>query len=752
MLFKKMLRDMNEHKMQFIAIFLMSFLTLWIFSGVGAEVAGIQQTVNEFYDETDMADRWVYSENLGNDSINQIKEISTTEDFERQLILRSTANISGNPTLTLHFIEKNKLSKYYPVDGDKFNMDDEEGIWLDKRFADAHNLKVGDKVKVEFNGLSIEKTIKGLGYSPEYVYAQGDSLIPDFKLQGFAYLSHKAFPIENVPYNVILIKSNDTDYQSKLDDKINYDTLIPFNDHVSVKQFQSEIDQHNMMGNLFPIIFVVVAILTLLTTMTRIVNHQRTQIGTLKALGFSNKNITIHYISYGFYLTLVGAVLGLIVGPNTLPYLFFPSMSSFYTLPNWHSGFDIKFVYVATLMILISVIVTYLAAKNISKESPAATLVPKVPKISGKGLLEKTNIWNKIGFNGRWNYRDIKRNKVRSLVTIVSIVGCTLLLISAFGMNDGMNDLKTWQYGDICHYESQLIIEDNATMEQVNNITEDLNGLQVMNQQIEIKANNITKTSSIMVYNKSDLITPTDKNMKSMELPEDGISLTEKSAELLGVEKGDVIEWHIYGDDKWINSTIDAIYADPTTQGITISQDKLEEIGYNFTPTMIVTKESINDKIDGISSINNFSDLQNTWDELMESANLLIAILIIFAIGLSVVMLYSLGILAFTEVERDLATLKVIGFKTKDIRRLFLTQNLILSVIGFLFGVPIGYYVLRIMMDSSGDTFYYPINYNPITIVITFLFVIGLSFLVNLLFSSKIKNIDMVKSLKKGRD
>ena len=181
---------MNEHKMQFIAIFLMSFLTLWIFSGVGAEVAGIQQTVNEFYDETDMADMWVYSENLSNDSINQIKEISTTEDFERQLILRSTANISGNPTLTLHFIEKNKLSKYYPVDGDKFNMDDEEGIWLDKRFADAHNLKVGDKVKVEFNGLSIEKTIKGVGYSPEYVYAQGDSLIPDFKLQGFAYLSH----------------------------------------------------------------------------------------------------------------------------------------------------------------------------------------------------------------------------------------------------------------------------------------------------------------------------------------------------------------------------------------------------------------------------------------------------------------------------------------------------------------------------------------------------------------------------------
>ena len=752
MLFKKMLRDMNEHKMQFIAIFLMSFLTIWIFSGVGSEVAGIQQTVNEYYDETDMADFWIYSEDWGNESINKITEISTTDEFERQLVLRSTANITGNPTLTLHFIEKDKLSKYYPVEGESININDEDGIWLDKRFADAHDIKIGDKLTVQFNGLSMEKTIKGLGYSPEYVYAQGDSLIPDFKLQGFAYLSYKSFPIEDIPYNVVLIKSDDTDYQSKLDDKIEYDTLIPFDDHVSVKQFQSEIDQHNMMGNLFPIIFVVVALLTLLTTMTRIVNHQRTQVGTLKALGFSNRSITLHYISYGFYLTLLGCILGLIVGPNTLPYLFFPSMSSFYTLPDWHSGFDIKFVYVALLMILISIMVTYLAAKNISKESPASTLVPKVPKIKSKGLFEKTKFWKKMGFNGRWNYRDIKRNKIRSLVTVISIIGCTLLLISALGMNDGMNDLKSWQYGDICHYESQLIIEDNTTIDQINNISAEVNGLQVMNQQIEIKSNNITKTSSIMVYNKSDLITPTDKNMKSMELPEDGISLTEKSAELLGVEKGDSIEWHIYGDDKWINSTIDEIYADPTTQGITIRPAKLEKFGYNFTPDMIVTKQNINDKMEGISTINNFSDLQNTWDELMGSSNLLIAILVIFAIGLSVVMLYSLGILAFTEVERDLATLKVIGFKTKAIRRLFLTQNIVLSVIGFIFGVPIGYYVLRIMMDSSGDTFYYPINYNPITIGLAFVFVIGLSVLVNLLFSRKIKDIDMVKSLKKGRD
>ena len=752
MLFKKMLRDMNEHKTQFLAIFLMSFLTLWIFSGVGSEVAGIQQTVDQFYEDTNMADNWIYLEDINNETIKNISGITTTKEVERQMVVSSTANMKDNPIVTLHFVENNTISKYYPIEGKDIDIDDEDGIWLDKRFADAHNLKVDDKIKVEFNGIEIEKIIRGLGYSPEYVYSTGESLIPDFNLHGFGYLSYKSLGNNKINYNVVLVKSDDSDYKSKIDEKISYDTFIPFKDHISVKQFQSEIDQHNTMGNLFPIIFVVVALLTLLTTMTRIVNHQRTQIGTLKALGFGNSKITIHYISYGFYLTVIGSILGIVVGPNTVPYLFFPSMSSFYKLPVWKSGFDIKFIYVALVIILLSVIFTYLAIKNISKESPASILLPRIPKISSRGLLENSIIWEKMNFNVRWNFREIKRNKIRSLVSIISIIGCTLLLISAFGMYDGMNDLKTWQYGDINHYESQLLFEDNITPSQLNEITSRYNGTQVMEDQIEIRANGITKTSSIMVYNKSDLITPTDNHMKPIKLPEDGVSLTQKSADLLGVKKGDTIEWHIYGNNRWVNTTIDEIYADPATQGITISQEKLEDLGYNYTPTMLVTKNHIDKKIDGVSSNNDLRDLQNSWDDLMESANLLVAILLIFAVVLSVVMLYSLGLLSFTEVERDLTTLKVLGFKTKSIRRLFLTQNLIFSVIGFVFGVPLGYYVLRIIMDSSGDTFYYPVGYSIIIIFFTFLLVVGLSIFVNLLFSSKIKNIDMVKSLKKARD
>ncbi len=752
MLFKKMLRDMKEHKMQFIAIFLMSFLTLLVFAGVGAEVAGVQQSVDSFYEDTNMADVWLYPNEINNQTIQKIMDIDTTDDMERQLVLPTTADIVDDPSVDLHFVENNTIAKYYPMDGNEFDINDEKGIWLDKRFAEANNLKVGDNIKLKFNGTSIEKTIRGLGYSPEYVYSQGDSLLPDFKMHGFGYLSYKAFIVDDVPYNTILIKTDDMDYQSKLDEKINYSTYLPFDDHTSVNQFQQELDQHNMIGNLLPIIFVAVALLTLLTTMTRIVNNQRTQIGTLKALGFSDRTLTLHYVSYGFYLTVVGCVLGLIIGELTIPSLFFPSMSAFYTLPSWKGGFDIKFVYISLIMIVLSTFFTYLATKNISKESPASTLMPKAPKFSGQGLFEKSKLWNKMGFNGRWNYRDIKRNKVRSLVTIVSIIGCTLLLITAFGMDEGMDDLKSWQYGGINHYDNQVILEDNVTSAQIDDITKKYDGTQFMNQQIEIKANGISQTSSLLSYNKSDLITPTDKNMNPIDLPEDGVSLTEKTSEILGVKKGDTIEWHLYGDDNWTSSKIDEIYADPATQGITIRPNKLEELGYNFTPNMILTNRDINSRVDGVSSVNNFGDLQNTWDNLTESANIMIGVLLLFATVLSIVMLYSLGVLAFTEAERDLATLKVVGFKTRNIRRLFLSQNLILSVIGFIIGIPIGYYVLRLLMDYSGSSFYYPIHYSIRVILIVFVIVIGLSIFVNLLFSRKIRDIDMVESLKKARD
>ena len=763
MLFKKMLRDMKENKMQFIAIFLMSFITLLAFAGIGSEVQGLQDNLNSYYNETNMADAFVLGNDFNESVVNDYKNMSSTTGVETQFVVKSDVDLENDPTVTLHFLEKNNISKYYPVEGGDIDFSDEDGIWLDARFAEAKNLKIGDNISLSFNGITLNKTIRGLGYPPEYVYEEPENgLVSDFKYQGFGYLSDKAYPGQDMPHNKLLLTTNlnSQDYyddtRQMLEDK-GYDDIIdgasymPREDSGSDNQIQDEIKQHIVLAVMFPIIFVVVALLILLTTMTRIVSHQRTQIGTLKAIGFENRPLIIHYLSYGFYLTLIGSVLGIIIGHKTIPYLFVDTMKSYYTLPCWNPGFNMSFIIVGLLLVLGSVLCSYFAVASIMRESPSATLKPKPPKISKIGFVENTWIWEKFGFNLRWNTRDVNRNKLRAVITLLGVIGCTVLLISAFGMHDGVSDLKTWKYDDINHYETQLVLEDNISQSQIDSIIDEVNGTPIMTKSIQIKANDIKKTQVLTVHDKSPLITPTDTNRHEMTLPNDGVSISQKTAEIFGLNIGDKIEWHLYGNETWINSTVDAIYGDPSVQGITISKDFAENNNISFKPTEIVTKENITDELEGVGSINSHKDLTNSWDKLAQTANLLIIILVIFAVILAVVVLYSLGLLGFTEVERDMATLKVLGFQLKDLRKLFVTQYLGISIIGFLIGIPTGYYVLE-SIRSNTDKLYYPTNYSLTTIAISFVITIVVSAIVNLLLANKLKNIDMVEALKKERE
>ena len=310
MLFKKMLRDIRKHKTQFISIFLMAFLGVFVFSGVGGESVGLEVNVNDFYNDTNLADGWIYSAYINDLFLYQVDALGATTEMERQVVVDSVADFDNDPEVTLHFVENNTISKFYLLEGRELDINDEDGVWLDKSFADAKGLKIGDKISFDFKGYKIEKEIRGLGYSPEYVYhASSSSVIPDFNKIGFAYLSYKAFPGDTVPYNVLNVKFDGTPetYSKLLDYRLEgyYNSFVERSQQDSVSQFSEEVDQHKMMGDIFPVVFILIAMLILLTTMTRIITHQRTQIGILKSNGFSNISIMLHYISYGFFLVLI---------------------------------------------------------------------------------------------------------------------------------------------------------------------------------------------------------------------------------------------------------------------------------------------------------------------------------------------------------------------------------------------------------------------------------------------------------------
>ncbi|WP_288267326.1 ABC transporter permease [uncultured Methanobrevibacter sp.] len=755
MLFKKMLRDIRKHKAQFLSIFLMAFLGVFVFAGVGGESVGLEVNVNDYYNDTNLADGWIYSININDLFLYQVDCLGATTQMERQLVVDSVADFSNDPEITLHFVENNTISKFYLLQGEPLDIDDKNGVWLDKSFADAKGLKVGDNITFKFEGHEIEKEIKGIGYSPEYVYhASQSSVIPDFSKMGFAYMSYKAFPEDNISYNVLNVKFDGTpeNYNDLLSYHMDgyYSSFVERSEHVSVSQFSEEMDQHKMMSGIFPMVFILISMLILLTTMTRIITHQRTQIGILKASGFKDRSIIFHYVSYGFWLVLVGAILGLILGPMTLPQLFYPSMSATYKLPSWEPAWSMNFVYVAALMVLMSIFVSYYAVKSISDEKPADTIRPKAPKISTTGFVEKLGIWDKLSFNVRWNWRDAKRNKFRALMTIIGVIGCSALLVCAFGMYDGMNDLKEWEFNQINHYDSKLVIDDEATISEIDDVASDVNGDKIMESAIEIESGSVKKSGSLMVLNNTDLVTPTDYDWNPIKIEDNEVSISQKMADMLDVGVGDTVKWHIMGSDKWVKTKVDKIHADPTSQGLIMSSDKLEDLDLNYTPTSIVTTEHVDKNYSAIKTANSMKDMTGSWDELTEAMWLLIYILIFFASLLAVVVLYNLGLLSFTEIEREIATLKVLGFKTGALRKLLLTQNLWFTAIGFLLGLPVGYFILKIMWESSGDSFYILPSISPANFILSAVITFALSILVNLMFSRKIKKLDMVESLKSG--
>lgn len=759
MLVKKMLRDFKDHKIQFLSIFLMAFLGVFAFTGIGGEVVGLEDVSSHYYEDTNLADGWIYGQDLDRETLKDIKGMDKIKDAQREMVVSATANYSSDPEITLHILEgKQKVSKFHLFKGKDFDKNDEEGIWIDKRFADARNLDIGDEITLKFNDEEVSKKIAGIVFSPEYVYyIQEGSLVPDFKQVGYAYIPSKGADFD-LAYNTISLDSYDDldekEFQSDLDDALGSSKFVQYLDrdnNVGVRTFNEEIDQHHMFSGIFPIIFVLVALLTLLTTMSRLISSQRTQIGTLKAMGYANKSIIYHYLSYGLYLSLAGSILGLVIGPLTLPKLFYPSMSSMYSLPYWRPAWNLSFFVVAALMVIFSVLVTFISIKTISDENPADSIKPKAPKLVTSGFIEKTRIWKRMSFNERWNYRDAKRNKTRAIMSIFGVFACALLLISAFGMYDSMNDVTEWQYEQIYQYNSKLLLNENITDSQLDTILDETNGEGMMEETIEMKYKGKKKAGTLTVLNESELYRTTDIDRNYIQIDPDGVAVSDKMLEVLGLEIGDDIRWQIAGSHKWVDSEITQSYSIPFGQGMIMSPKTFErELGddYNYSTNVVLTKENVKKNYTGVDSISTRDDIVSGWDSMTEAMNLMVYVLIFFAVILAVVVLYNLGLLSFTEIQRELATMKVLGFDSKSLRRLLLTQNLWFSTIGFILAIPAAYVMMVVMMNSTGEDYFFPINIYLWNIVLSFIITFGISVLVNLMFSRKIKKVNMVESLK----
>ena len=724
---KKVLRDIRQNKMQFFNIFIMVFLGVFVFAGIHAYMDGMDVSASKYYESNNFEDLWLTGENFTTQDLEDVKKIENVKNAERQLIINTELENHKDVTLETIFIESNEIAKLYAVEGEEFQKG-KKGVWLDSYLAKNLNLKVGDEISLKYKEYTITEKILGLVTSPDHVYFVKDdsAIFPTHKDYGFVYLSSNEFPIEGYEiFNQIIV---DVDNTNKIEEGATYSSVL------------------------FTLLFLFIAILSVVTTMNRFVKKQRTQIGTLKALGFKNGKIIRHYVSYGFYISLIASILGIIAGRFILGGFFLNMEMSYFEIPVYSTIIIPEVYYLAVIVVVLITAVTYLSCRRILKEPAVESLRVEVPKVkSTKFDLTTKGIFKKSSISTRWNLRDIGRNKSRSIMAIVGIIGCTMLIVCAFGMLDTMNSYLNWEFDIINKFEYKISLANNYTDEELKSLEEKYGNATSQSLGIELKVDDKKETNSIIVNDAKDYLKYTDHNKNYIDLKDNGVYITEKLAGKYNLKIGDIITWHIFGDDTWYISKIVGLNRDPQSQILNMTKTYYESLGLKYRADSIYTNSDLSDvkKLAGVDTIQNISNLRSGMESMMQTVKTMVVLLIVVSAILGFVIIYNLGILSFTEKQYQFATLKVLGFKNKQIKKIFIKQNLWLSIIGIIIGLPLGYFMIDYIFKSAlGDNYDFSATIKWISYLCSTIGSLIVSLFVNKTLSRKVNTIDMVSSLK----
>lgn len=756
---KKRLRDIKQNKMQFFNIFIMVFLGVFVFVGIHAYMDGMEKSADKYYKDNNFQDIWLSGENFSTEDLEKVKNTENLKDAERMLTIKTELENKDGVTLDTNFIESNNISKMYVVDGEEFSKD-KKGVWFDSYLAKNLDLKVGDEITVTYQNMKITEKIVGLVNTPDHVYFVKDDteIFPTHKNYGYMYLSINELPQGMAQiFNQIIVDVDNTDktQETKANLENNIKSAIAVTDRessVSYKGYNSEIEEGTTYSGVFTFLFLFIAVLSVTTTMNRFVKKQRTQIGTLKALGFKNRKIINHYVGYGFIISLVASVVGLLAGKYGLGTFFLNMEMSYFEVPVYNTVL-IPVVYIlAIAVVALITLVTYLSCRSILKESAVEALRLEVPKVkSTKFDLTTKGIFKKASISTRWNLRDVGRNKGRSLMAIVGIIGCTMLMLCAFGMMDTMKSYLSWEFDKISNFEYKLSLSNNYTDDQFTNITEKYGNETSESFGIEIKNGDKKETNTLTVNDAPNKFKYTNHNKEYMNLKDDGIYITEKLSEKYGLKVGDEITWHIFGDDNWYTCKIVGLNRDPQNQQLNMTRKYYESLGLTYKADTVYTDENlINTKtIDGVDTIQSIATLKQGMESMLETTETMVVLLIVVSAILGFVIIYNLGILSFTEKQYQFATLKVLGFKDKQIKNIFVKQNLWLTVAGIVIGLPLGFWMLDYIFKSAlGENYDFNAYIKPVSYLYAVVGSLVVSIIVNKVLSRKVKKIDMVSSLK----
>ena len=525
------------------------------------------------------------------------------------------------------------------------------------------------------------------------------------------------------------------------------------------------------IARLFPAIFYLVAVLISLTSMTRMIEEERIEIGTLKALGYTNMQIISKYIIYSLLACIIGGVLGMTVGLYLLPTIVWSLYSMIYNMPHFYCTYRFGIGLIGIILAFICIGgATLLVARKELKQMPSVLMRPKPPKNGKKILLEKISfIWKRFNFSHKVTARNIFRYKKRAIMTVVGIAGCTGLMLTGFGIRDSVDDIPSAQFNGIFKYDTSITLSNTNGL---SDIEEYLKNNESIENFVEVCATTgeLSKESTSCnvtvfvpdsldnynsVYNLIDYQTE-----EAISISNEGIIITDKAAKILGVTVGDEITF-IDGDDVQYQFKIENIAKNHVGHYVYMSKEIYEN---NFKPyktdivylnTKNISDEAQNEilknilNMDGVASVSSINALMQSVSDMLNTMNYVVVVLIVASAMLDFVVLYNLANINIAERQREIATLKVLGFHDNEVDNYINKENIIFTILGIALGLILGTFLTSAIIGSIEiDVLKFIRNIKPISYVYSAIITLLFSFIVNFIIHFVLKKIDMIESLK----
>jgi len=784
---KKLFRTIKSTRGQFIALVLIVTLGVSVYISMATSFYNLTRSQQVFYEQKDFADYFFHVVKAPEAVVSQIQAVpgitQVTGRIQKDISILKPDNQRAIGRLTSYpFPLERQLNQLELLTGRVFEANSPSGsieVIVDPQYAQANKLSIGDNIEVLVEGKKRLFQIVGTATSPEFIYPMKDgaSMFPEPATFGILMVPHKqAQQILNLQgqINQIVVKIAPGSDEQKIAEQIErilepYGNIAsyPRKDQLSNAVMQGEIDGLEISSKYLPAMFFAIAAGIQFILLNRLIKAQRLQIGVLKALGYSSLQVILHFTGYAISVAIVGVILGTLFGVGMASGIS-QMYAQFFNLPQTIGGVNVMAVFNSMLIsIIVAALSGLTASATIVKINPAESMRPEAPKIGGKTLIETWSVlWNRLTTDWKMSMRSVSRNKVRFAVTALGIMSSVILLVLAFFTTDTVDYMMNREFKQVNRYDYIVYFSKPISMTAISywNQWDDVERIEpILNVPVKIYYKEQSEDDSIIGIKEDAQLRQIFNNQgERMSIPDDGIILSQNTADKLGINVGDriKIETKLGIGPSRINylrvmGKHHQMFGSGSYVSLATANRLLEEkdvISSVMLKTSTGNNVGMENRLNDMTEVSTILSLQKEIDniyKLMDSMLFFVGIMLIFAVGLGLAIVYNSSIMVFNERKRELASLRVIGYTQQEVRSLLYKETWVQAGAGIALGLPAGRKLGELYMNAMNtDLFSFPVIIYPQTYLISAL--IALTFVIAGQFfaSRRIKKLDLIEVLK----